>query len=69
MSRCISSSISLVSELLPWENGPFYCLLITHFYNVGTSQIYKLDGFILNLCEICYFISLYCLHMKLLCIT
>ncbi len=29
-----------------------------------TSQIYKLHRFVPNLCKICYFIGLYCLHMN-----
>jgi len=33
---------------------------------VYTSQIYRFHGFIPNLCEICYFMGLYCLYMNVM---
>jgi hypothetical protein len=47
-----------------WETSCALQTTILPFTQVPTSQIYKLHGFVLNLCENCYFISSYCLNMN-----
>ncbi len=53
----------------------FNCKKLHHFtkdcekVSQDSSQIYRFHGFIPNLCEISYFMGLYCLNMKVLCTT
>ncbi len=40
--------------------------IMHHLYHVPTSKFYKFHGFIPNMCKVCYFMGLYCLHANLM---